>query len=306
MPSSRAAADQQVHDRARRSASQRAGRLVGEHDPRPGDQRRGPARRAAPARRTARRSGAAPARRAPAGRTTRRASRSAAARRTPLSSSGSAMLSAAVSSGTSWPNWNTNPNAVRRSSVRSVSPSGRAACPSNHTSPVSGVKMPARQCSSVDLPEPLGPMTARISPAATGRLAPLQRRRRAERRADVLASRKPCGWRARVREVIVTHHLRQGARAGPRSASIQRRSASRWNRPWSASSASTRLAGSLDLGQLPHALQVGRALGVEVGLGRPAEQQREHDLGEQHRLQMRLGLLPARPARIRTRSRRAS
>ena len=44
--------------------------------------------------------------------------------------------------------------------------------PSKHTSPASGGKMPARQCSSVDLPEPLGPMTARISPAATDTLGP--------------------------------------------------------------------------------------------------------------------------------------
>src|SRR6266702_2622736 len=82
------------------------------------------------------------------------------------------MLSATVSSGTSWPNWNTNPNAVRRNSVRLVSLSVSSRRPSNHTSPLSGGKMPARQCSSVDLPEPLGPMTARISPLVADRLAP--------------------------------------------------------------------------------------------------------------------------------------
>ena len=32
--------------------------------------------------------------------------------------------------------------------------------------------MPARQCSSVDLPDPLGPMTARISPWAALTVAP--------------------------------------------------------------------------------------------------------------------------------------
>jgi hypothetical protein len=39
--------------------------------------------------------------------------------------------------------------------------------PSNQTSPASEVNMPARQCSRVDLPEPLGPMTATSSSAST-------------------------------------------------------------------------------------------------------------------------------------------
>ncbi len=82
------------------------------------------------------------------------------------------MLSAAVSSGMSWPNWKTNPKAVRRSTVRFLSLTSSIRRPSNHTSPRSGLKVPARQCSSVDLPEPLGPITARISPSATDRLAP--------------------------------------------------------------------------------------------------------------------------------------
>ena len=42
--------------------------------------------------------------------------------RTRLSSSGSATLSAAVSSGTSWPNWNTKPKSLRRISLRLASP----------------------------------------------------------------------------------------------------------------------------------------------------------------------------------------
>jgi hypothetical protein len=82
------------------------------------------------------------------------------------------MLSAAVSSGTSCPNWNTNPNAVRRSSVRLVSSIWSSRWPSKVISPSSGTKMPARQCSSVDLPDPLGPITASISPASTCTSAP--------------------------------------------------------------------------------------------------------------------------------------
>ena len=49
------------------------------------------------------------------------------------------MLSSAVSSGTSWPNWNTNPKSRRRSSVRRDSESWSTRRPSNHTSPSSGV-----------------------------------------------------------------------------------------------------------------------------------------------------------------------
>src|SRR2546423_11765935 len=44
--------------------------------------------------------------------------------------------------------------------------------PANHTSPASGTRIPARQCNNVDLPDPLGPITATISPAATERLEP--------------------------------------------------------------------------------------------------------------------------------------
>ena len=93
-------------------------------------------------------------------------------RRTRLSSSGIATLSAAVSSGTSCPNWNTKPNAVRRSLVRAASSRVSRRFPSNQTSPRSGAKIPARQCSRVDLPDPLGPMIARISPRPTATDAP--------------------------------------------------------------------------------------------------------------------------------------
>ena len=101
-----------------------------------------------------------------------RASASAAARRVPPSSSGRATFSSAVSSGTSWPDWNTNPNLSRRSSLRWVSVNVSSRWPANQTSPSSGVRMPARQCSSVDLPDPLGPITATISPGPTAIVAP--------------------------------------------------------------------------------------------------------------------------------------
>src|SRR6266566_638415 len=58
-------------------------------------------------------------------------------------------------------------SALRRSSLRVSS-----RCPPNQTSPSSGTRMPARQCSKVDLPDPLGPMTATISPGRTPSEAP--------------------------------------------------------------------------------------------------------------------------------------
>jgi hypothetical protein len=63
----------------------------------------------------------------------------------PPSIIGRAMFSAAVSSGTSWPNWNTKPNDVRRSRLRSASPSESMRRPSNTTSPPSGRRIPAAQ-----------------------------------------------------------------------------------------------------------------------------------------------------------------
>src|SRR5271165_870209 len=60
----------------------------------------------------------------------------------------------------------------RRSALRRSSLSVSSRCPPNQTCPSSGTRMPARQCSRVDLPEPLGPMTATISPGRTPSEAP--------------------------------------------------------------------------------------------------------------------------------------
>ena len=173
MPCSRAAADEQVHDLLAGERVERAGRLVGEQDLR--------ARRPGP-RASATRCACPPdsspgaavlqAVQAEPRRTTPAPARAAAPVGVPPSSSGRATFSIAVSSGTSWPNWKTNPNAVRRRPLRSASASVSTRSPSKRTSPASGTRMPARQCSRVDLPEPLGPMTARISPAATDTSAP--------------------------------------------------------------------------------------------------------------------------------------
>ena len=135
-----------------------------------------------------------------------------------------------VSSGTSCPNWNTNPNAVRRSCDRGPGrPVGRCAGRRTSTSPQSGARMPARQCSRVDLPEPLGPITADDLALVDGRQArAAQRLGQAERL--VQAHRRPGSGTSRT-----SGQCRQ---ARDSVWSIQRRSASRWNSWKSASNAS--------------------------------------------------------------------
>ncbi len=143
------------------------------------------------------------------------------------------MLSATVSSGTSWPNWNTKPNSERRSSERLLSVSVSSRWPSSQTSPRGGARMPARQYSSVDFPEPLGPITATISPGATARLAPV---RAGVRPKDQYTSRASIRLRAPLtcRGTGRRHDARTISASAPSLAevtSIHRRSASRWKSP---------------------------------------------------------------------------
>ena len=87
------------------------------------------------------------------------------------------------------------------------------------------------------------------------------------------------------------HDATSSASAASRAAvrSIQRRSASRWKRPWSARRASTRLPSLLELGELAHPPEVRGPLHVEVLLRRAAEHEREHDLHEEVGLEVGLG-----------------
>ena len=79
-------------------------------------------------------------------------------------------LPSAVMCGYRLNDWNTMPMR-RRSRFRSVRRSIRSV-PSTVMAPLSGVSSRFRQRSSVDLPEPDGPMTNTISPAATSRSTP--------------------------------------------------------------------------------------------------------------------------------------
>ena len=73
---------------------------------------------------------------------------------------GSVMFSSAVRVGTRLNAWNTKPIRSRRIRVSSLSPRRvRSASPTN-TAPAVAASNAARQCISVDLPEPDGPMIA--------------------------------------------------------------------------------------------------------------------------------------------------
>ena len=82
----------------------------------------------------------------------------------PAMDSGSRMFSSAVSVGTRLNDWKTKPISSRRSRVSALSLSRVRSCSPMNTEPESAVSSAAQQCISVDLPEPLGPITAVNSP----------------------------------------------------------------------------------------------------------------------------------------------
>ncbi|MDH6615250.1 hypothetical protein M2163_002358 [Streptomyces sp. SAI-135] len=84
----------------------------------------------------------------------------------PAMSMGRVMFSAAFSVGIRLNDWNMKPMRSRRSRVSSRSLSPVISVPPSHTWPAETVSSPARQCISVDFPEPEGPMTAVKRPRA--------------------------------------------------------------------------------------------------------------------------------------------
>jgi hypothetical protein len=78
----------------------------------------------------------------------------------PASDNGSRMFSPADSVGTRLKAWNTKPTRSRRSWVSWRSLSEPSSTSPRNTCPELSVSSPARQCISVDLPEPDGPMIA--------------------------------------------------------------------------------------------------------------------------------------------------
>jgi len=82
------------------------------------------------------------------------------------------MLPAAGSTGNKLKAWNTNPTRSRRSRVNCRSGIAVTSSPPIHTRPESGESSPAMQCSSVDFPDPDGPITAVNDPAGISTLTP--------------------------------------------------------------------------------------------------------------------------------------
>ena len=188
---SRAADAAAPGSRARGQFVELAGRLVGQHD-------RGslasatarPARAASPPDRVEAGDGAR-------GRSSPTASSSSAMRSRstrPASCCASRTLPATVRWSTRLPLWNSTPIIRARSAARTRSGRRVIGSPAMRTWPPSGSSRPARQASSVDLPDPEGPVTATslaaVRPAAT-------RRRRAR------VSSSPA-WKKRYRSTAST------------------------------------------------------------------------------------------------------
>ena len=91
--------------------------------------------------------------------------RAARRRATPVGASAASTFSSAVSVGIRLNCWKTKPKARSRSSASSPSPSTPRSRPSKRTLPELGRSSAPSSCSSVVLPEPLGPSSATNSPA---------------------------------------------------------------------------------------------------------------------------------------------
>ncbi|MDH6546885.1 hypothetical protein M2162_000982 [Streptomyces sp. SAI-041] len=92
--------------------------------------------------------------------------------RRPASFSGRTVFCATVSVSSRLYCWNTNPTRPRRNLVSSASPPPVSSVPSTRTIPLSGRSRPAAHCSSVDLPDPDGPITAVKVPRPRLRVTP--------------------------------------------------------------------------------------------------------------------------------------
>ncbi len=90
----------------------------------------------------------------------------------PSSSSGSMTFSSAVSAGSNWNDWNTNPRSRARSAARPSWSSVESATPSSTTSPDVGSSSPASKPSSVVLPDPLAPTMATVSRSSMSKVTP--------------------------------------------------------------------------------------------------------------------------------------
>ena len=82
------------------------------------------------------------------------------------------MFSCAVRVGIRLKAWKTNPIRSRRNAVSALSLRPASEMPSTSMVPAVGLSSAARQCISVDLPEPEGPMIAVNFPASRSTVTP--------------------------------------------------------------------------------------------------------------------------------------
>ena len=142
---------------------------------------RGRRRRAAAGRPTIARDSGRAARRGRDARRARRASRDRNARR---AAPAKARLSPTVRLGTRLNCWNTTPSVLRRSAARPSSSSFVTSTSSMWMAPPSAWSSPATRCSSVLLPLPNSPISARLSPACEREVDAAQHGQRPLRRRD--------------------------------------------------------------------------------------------------------------------------
>ena len=90
----------------------------------------------------------------------------------PASRAGSSTLSATVIVDNRLKNWNMKPTCLRRSTAQAEADSPSTRCPRSQISPRVAGSRPPSTCSSVDFPEPDGPMIATNSPTPTSRSTP--------------------------------------------------------------------------------------------------------------------------------------
>ena len=90
----------------------------------------------------------------------------------PIINCGSITFSSASKSGSRWWNWYTNPSFSRRITVQRSGPRLCVSSPSILIEPSKPPSSSPSACNNVDLPVPLGPNNATISPSAIAKLTP--------------------------------------------------------------------------------------------------------------------------------------
>ena len=126
--------------------------------------------------------------------------------RAPPTSAASATFSSAVRCSIRWKNWNTRPTCRRRRRASAAAPSPSRRAPAISMLPSSAGSSPASTCSSVDLPQPDGPIRATSSPRLDHEVDAAQRADRGGLRVE--RPPQPTGDQDRTSPTSAPHPLR--------------------------------------------------------------------------------------------------